>query len=121
MILSTLLPLLILFSISAGSAIRFKGVKKPTSTPAIGKDFADPSIIQVDNKWFAFASSGNGVHVQMAASRNFEQWSTIYGVDALSHLPSWVKIDQPDVWAPDVVQTVCTLVPITSLLPYEVD
>jgi hypothetical protein len=78
-------------------------------TPSLGSDFPDPSLIQVNETWYSFASQGNGLHVQIASSQDFDQWSIIKGVDALPKLPPWVKQDQPDVWAPDVVQIVSSV------------
>jgi beta-xylosidase len=76
----------------------------PMPPPAVGADFADPSIINVDNTWYAFATSGRGNHVQVAVSQNFDQWSTSAG-DALPNLPTWVE-PGTDIWGPDVIRRV---------------
>ncbi|KAG6919090.1 hypothetical protein DXG01_009343 [Tephrocybe rancida] len=44
--------------------------------PVIWTNFPDPSLIWVDseNSWFAFATNGNGVNVQLATSPDFTTW-----------------------------------------------
>lgn len=79
----------------------------PTAIPAIDADFPDPSIVHVGDNWYAFATEGNGVHVQMASSRDFEQWDRAIGLDVLPELPKWVDQSRPDVWAPNVIRVVC--------------
>jgi beta-xylosidase len=73
--------------------------------PAIEKDFADPSIIQGPDGWYAFATSRNGIHVQSAYSKDFSSW-TVRSEDAMPRLPRWVNAGQPAVWAPDVIRNV---------------
>lgn len=75
---------------------------------AVGSDFPDPAIIFVGNMWYGFATNGNGVHIQLSSTTNFQgQWNLRSGYDVLPFLPSWVDAGQPDVWGPDVVQVVC--------------
>jgi beta-xylosidase len=76
----------------------------PIPPPALGVDFADPSIIRVANTWYAFATSSRGIHVQLAVSQNFDRWTNL-GRDALPTLPSWVE-PNTDIWAPDVIRRV---------------
>jgi beta-xylosidase len=83
--------------------------RNPSLTPALnGMNFPDPSIILVDNSWWAFATMGsiNGkrVHVQMAHSNDFTNWTSFGQQDALPSLPAWISVNSPAVWAPDVVQ-----------------
>ncbi|KAI9762857.1 MAG: hypothetical protein M4579_000210 [Chaenotheca gracillima] len=68
-------------------------------------NFADPCIFQEsDGSWLAFATSGNGVNIQVAKSPDFATWTLQTGVDALkTPLPSWIA-STPNTWAPDVVQ-----------------
>jgi beta-xylosidase len=73
--------------------------------PSIPLDFPDPSIIKANNAWYAFATNGNGLNVQVATSSNFNAWNTV-GKDALPKLPAWVNAANPQVWAPDVIQRV---------------
>ena len=87
---------------------------------AVGSDFPDPAVILVDNTWYGFATSGNGVHIQLSSTQNFQgQWNMWANYDVLPTLPSWVNAGQPDVWAPDVVQVVCN--PVMSNRPFETD
>jgi hypothetical protein len=41
------------------------------ATRAIDADFADPCVIQVGDGYYAFATGGNGVNVQVASSSDF--------------------------------------------------
>lgn len=76
---------------------------------SIGRDFPDPSIIEVDNAWYSFATNGSGVNIQFSSTTNFQgSWTLKSGYDALPILPSWADVAAPDVWAPDVVQVVHT-------------
>ncbi|KAF2097516.1 Arabinanase/levansucrase/invertase [Rhizodiscina lignyota] len=73
-----------------------------SANPVFQTNFPDPSILQDGKSWFAFATSGNGVHIQMAKSSDFSKWSVQDGYDALPKLPPWVHTPDPQVWAPDV-------------------
>jgi predicted GH43/DUF377 family glycosyl hydrolase len=96
-----------ILSLSTVSAAFTIAKRAPAISPAISQDFADPSIISVNGGWYAFATSGNGVHVQLAVSNNFDNWNR-YAVDVLPNLPSWVDQNAPGVWGPNVVQLVCS-------------
>jgi beta-xylosidase len=81
-----------------------------STNPSISGDFPDPSIIYTGGAWWAFATSNGGTHVQAATSRDFNSWIYQFGVDMLPNLPPWVSNENPDVWAPNVVQIVsCNL------------
>ncbi len=71
-----------------------------------GQDFPDPCIIRTKSGWHVFATNavvnGNRVNIQAAHSRDFRNWTYLYGYDALPSLPAWVDDDSLDVWAPDV-------------------
>lgn len=76
------------------------------SIRVIDADFPDPCIIQTDNGYYAFATTGNGVNVQVASSQDFASWERLSGLDALpGPFPSWVA-ESPAIWAPDVIQRV---------------
>lgn len=77
-----------------------------TLRPAVGVDFPDPSIINANGTWHAFATNGNGFHVQYANSSNFDDWANVNVVDVLPALPGWVSPRTPNIWAPSVIQTV---------------
>ncbi|KAJ5740170.1 hypothetical protein N7493_000042 [Penicillium malachiteum] len=80
------------------------GVANSESTLAIDADFPDPCVIQTGDSYYAFATSGNGVNVQVASSSDFVTWDLMSGADALpGPFPSWVA-SSPAVWAPDVIQ-----------------
>jgi beta-xylosidase len=75
-------------------------------TRAIDSDFADPCVIQSDDGYYAFATAGNGVNVQVATSSDFTSWDLLSGTDAMpGPFPSWVA-SSPAIWAPDVNQRV---------------
>lgn len=72
----------------------------------IDADFPDPCVIQTGSDYYAFATNGNGVNVQVATSTDFVSWGLLSGVDALpGPFPSWVA-STPAIWAPDVIQRV---------------
>ena len=77
--------------------------------PVVYSNFADPCVIEVDKKYYAFATNsivaGGGIHIQLATSDDFKNW-TLTGKDALPFVGEWsagVKV-----WAPSVVQLVCS-------------
>ncbi|KAK4096859.1 glycoside hydrolase family 43 protein [Parathielavia hyrcaniae] len=68
-------------------------------------DFPDPSLTYDPNTqaWYAFATQGNGHHVQAAkASAPLGPWSFLRQTDLLPELGAWVNAADPRVWAPDV-------------------
>ncbi|KAL3496124.1 glycosyl hydrolase [Aspergillus germanicus] len=68
-------------------------------------NFPDPAIIHTEQGYYAFGTQSNGVRVPVARSDDFSSWALLEGTDALPEpLPAWVKADNPQVWAPDVVQ-----------------
>jgi hypothetical protein len=96
-----LVPIIILALIlSTTSAAPTKRLS--ANGPAIPIDFADPSLINVDKKWYAFGTTNGRYNVQIAQSGDFNSWGVL-GKDALPTLPPWAK---SPVWAPDVIQRV---------------
>lgn len=88
------------------SAALMSGLAGAESTRAIDSNFPDPCVIQTDDGYYAFATSGNGVNVQVASSTDFSSWDLLSGTDAMpGPFPSWVA-SSPAVWAPDVNQRV---------------
>lgn len=72
-------------------------------------NFPDPSVIKTDAGYYAFATTGNGVNVQVARSEDFSSWDLLSGTDALpGPFPDWVATS-PNTWAPDVVQSVSSI------------
>lgn len=84
--------------------------RRSTSGAVITTDFPDPSLISVNNQWFAFGTQSlydyKNIHIQVASSSDFSSWSLHGGQDALPNLPGWVNQSNPLVWAPDVMHLV---------------
>ncbi|QDS75065.1 hypothetical protein FKW77_006674 [Venturia effusa] len=94
-----------LAAIAAVSAHPTNGPGSGTAVPSIGSDFPDPSIIQVGDTWYSFATNSSGVNVGLASTQSVQgSWTRKAGYDALPTLPAWASKTKPDVWAPDVVQ-----------------
>lgn len=56
--------------------------------------------------YYAFATGGNGVNVQVATSPDFAAWERLSGTDALpGPFPAWAA-GSPAIWTPDVIQRV---------------
>lgn len=72
-----------------------------STQPAIAGDFPDPGILVAGGRYYAYATNGNGKHIQMARSSDLRQWELL--PDALPLLPSWVAPDSARVWAPEVI------------------
>ena len=103
-------------------------VRRQTAPPSTPKntlsnyDFPDPTIINVDNVWYAFASqsgfNNTHKHIRMAKSSDFSNWELIESdglpVDALPNLPTWAT-DSGNTWAPMVFRNVrsCILIVLT--------
>ena len=83
-------------------------LKRDISGPVIPTDFPDPSIIQVGGTWYAFGTQSiydyKNVKTQLATSTDFNNWDLRENYDALRNLPSWVNMNDPKIWAPDVFQ-----------------
>ncbi|KAK8154665.1 glycosyl hydrolase [Phyllosticta citrichinensis] len=70
--------------------------------PVIERNFPDPSIIYWNGTWWAFATENDSVHIQVAYSADFTDWTYMEGQDALPDPPAWVNASAPNTWAPDV-------------------
>ena len=66
---------------------------------ALDADFADPAVLEVDGTFYAYATQGNGVNIQVATSPDLATW-TLVDTDALPQVPAWST--PGDTWAPDV-------------------
>lgn len=70
--------------------------------PVLDLDFPDPTVIRVNNDYYAYATNpnikGNTVHIQIAKSNDLQNWQLIG--DALPLKPSW---GSHDFWAPHVM------------------
>lgn len=76
--------------------------KRLSTTAVITADFPDPALIQVRGGWYSFGTTNGKNNVQIARSRNFDNWAVLEK-DALPRLPAWAS---GPVWAPDVAQRV---------------
>lgn len=87
---------------------------KYSTSLAVLDSFADPSFIQIGNKYYAYATNNRaGINVQMAVSSDFKNWQMLSGHDALPSAGNWTARN-PSVWAPDVRQNVRLSDPATS-------
>ncbi|KAF2405177.1 Arabinanase/levansucrase/invertase [Trichodelitschia bisporula] len=77
--------------------------RQAQATPVISQDFADPSILNTQRKWYAYATTNGRYNVQVANSTDFSSW-TVIKKDAMPNLPAWANPASPQVWAPDVSQ-----------------
>lgn len=77
-------------------------VSKPSSSLrlAIRENFPDPTFIEVNGTYYAFATNNGKSNVPRAVSHDFLSWEPTAG-DALPKIPAW---SGGGVWAPDVVQ-----------------
>jgi beta-xylosidase len=70
--------------------------------PVIQTNFPDPSILQVGNTWYAYATNGNGKNIQAARSTDLVHWTLL--PDAMPKIASWAQPVGSYIWAPDVIQ-----------------
>lgn len=75
------------------------------ASPVYNIDFPDPTIIQVDGTWYAFATDSNGYNIQAAKALYFDppDWQPVLQ-EPLPGSGSWA--DEGLTWAPDVVHLV---------------
>nr|WP_325208570.1 glycoside hydrolase family 43 protein [Salinibacterium sp.] len=69
--------------------------------PVIKANFPDPDVLEVDGRYYAYATNDNAKNVQFATSDDLEEWE-VQGADALPELPSWIIPGKT--WAPEVSQ-----------------
>ncbi len=70
--------------------------------PVLVNDFADPTVVLLNDIFYGYATNANGKNIQFATSKDMISW-TLAG-DALPALPKWAKLGGSLVWAPDVMQ-----------------
>jgi hypothetical protein len=75
-------------------------------------NFPDPGLIEHNGTWFAYGTNpkkrnADTIHVPVATSTNFVNWTLHEGYDALPTLGGWEK--KVNHWAPDVIQRVSVL------------
>lgn len=66
--------------------------------PVLNRDFADPSILQANGKYYVYATQGNRSNIQAATSTDLQHWNR--GKDVLPVKPRWAN---KDFWAPHVI------------------
>jgi beta-xylosidase len=71
---------------------------------AVSGDFADPFVALDGDQYYAFATAGQGKHVQVARSRDLQSWMAL--PDALPNLPGWISPEDgmEFTWAPSVLK-----------------
>lgn len=106
---SVLSTILIIANAELGlSEAQINGSRFPSSQqPVLAANFPDPCLIQVDSNWYAFSTSGNGKHIQVAASPSFltPEWKLLSNIDALPYPGAWA-VNDTNIWAPDVIELV---------------
>lgn len=79
--------------------------------PLLDTSFPDPTIINVDDVYYAFSSrsteKGKTINIPMATSERFTSGWKMLGGDALPDAGSWTA-SKPEVLTPDVNQLVST-------------
>ena len=75
-------------------------------------NFPDPGLIQHNDIWYAYGTNPkkknpNSIHVPVATSTDFVNWTLHDGYDALPTIGTWEK--KASHWAPDVIQRVSIL------------
>jgi hypothetical protein len=79
---------------------------------AFNQNFPDPSILEVGGTWYAYsgasgpANTSPYTNVQVATSRNFEDWTISTSTAPLPTVGQWALQSGPKVWCPDVLQIV---------------
>jgi beta-xylosidase len=98
-----------LFLAAAFPAAPAAAADPPFFAPALAVDFPDPFVIRADGRWLAYATNPERgrVNVQMAASDDLANWSSVKDPDGKLHdampvLPLWAK--RGDTWAPEVLK-----------------
>jgi beta-xylosidase len=86
--------------------------KGPRFQPVFSRDFADPFILPVGNRFIAYATNDAraGINVQLAVSADLRSWSPVPEApdvsrprDAMPTLPAWAQ--EGSTWAPEVLET----------------
>ena len=94
LLLAALLPLAAFLPLAQGAVYG----------PMMDANFPDPSVLQVDGRWYAFSTTSGGKNVPIATSGDIHVGWALTGSDALPKLGAWAD---GGVWAPDVTQLVC--------------
>ncbi len=69
--------------------------------PVLRNNFPDPFVLEQDGTYYAYATNGASKNVQLSTSEDLVSWTIPQ--DAMPALAPWVRLSQPDVWAPEVL------------------
>lgn len=89
------------FVVALGHLVSPAAAAVPVRGPVLDRDFPDPDIVKVGRTYHAYATNGDGKHVQHAMSTDLVHW-TVAGADVLPALGRWAEPDSGKVWAPEV-------------------
>lgn len=121
LLLFVLASLIVVFSCILALVVvpRFEKKSDPGSpaSAVIKQNFPDPCLTydwargsHDGGPWYAFATRGNGVNVQVATAdlQDFSNWTYLEGHDALPQPGKWVatQLSDSQVWAPSVMSKV---------------
>ncbi|KAJ5191271.1 Glycoside hydrolase family 43 [Penicillium cinerascens] len=70
-------------------------------------DFPDPGLLEYNGTWYAFGTNPhkndpNSIHIPVATSNNFVNWTLVKDHDALPTIGNWER--KVNHWAPDVIR-----------------
>jgi beta-xylosidase len=88
---------------SPAAAVQATPTSAEFQNPIFRVDFPDPFVLNVDGTYYAYATNGSGRNIQVARSEDLIQWTLL--PDALPALPTWARLGNSLVWAPEVLRT----------------
>ena len=102
------LLLLVLLAACTSSPIPATSLPSPTlipttatfTNPVLDQDFPDPDVLRVGTDYYAYATNGNDINIQVAHSGDLVHWNVLG--DALPKLPNWAEQSFGWAWAPEV-------------------
>lgn len=71
--------------------------------PVIDRNYADPFVLRVDDRYYAFATGDLTYNIQVSTSEDLVTWTPRR--EALRNLPIWQPSAKGLTWAPEVVET----------------
>jgi beta-xylosidase len=73
------------------------------TNPVLDRSFADPFVLEVDDRYYAYATGNLTYNIQVAMSDDLVEWTSPR--EALRNLPFWQPTSKGLTWAPEVVET----------------
>lgn len=70
------------------------------TNPVLDQDFPDPDVLDVNDVYYAYATNGNNINIQVAQSTDLVHWEVLG--EALPELPDWAVQKFGWAWAPEV-------------------